>query len=361
MYEILTPTATTERSYTLDAMRGVAALLVVSYHFCGVVCPIEGHGYLAVDFFFILSGLVVSMAYSKKLSTTLFASEFIVKRFIRLWPLFAIGLCFALVKPFAQMVLNYPGLGPEKAIVAFSTEIFMLPSFVNGVELFPLNGPAWSLFFEIAINIVFGLWLFKAKPAVLVVIGGGAGICLAMAAAQAGTLNIGWGWDTFLSGVFRVTFGFICGIILEKLGVGRQSGKPSYWCLVPIGVLAAVLMLKVPPILHWQYDLIIALLVSPMLVAVGARWQPPFFLKTFFKFLGDISFPIYAVHFSLIYAWAFIARKLLDLPSQALLPVFLAFIVGLAWVLIHIDARVRRLLFAGYAALKAKGSLRKER
>ena len=51
---------------TLDAMRGTASLAVVLYHL-GFAGTFAAHGYLAVDFFFLLSGVVITRAYQGKL------------------------------------------------------------------------------------------------------------------------------------------------------------------------------------------------------------------------------------------------------------------------------------------------------
>lgn len=83
----------------LDGLRGVAALLVIWYHvFEGfATSPIDqkfNHGYLAVDFFFILSGFVIGYAYDDRWKTTMTQKEFFKRRLIRLHPMVVMGAVF---------------------------------------------------------------------------------------------------------------------------------------------------------------------------------------------------------------------------------------------------------------------------
>ena len=83
----------------LDGLRGVAALLVVWYHifegyqFAGGKPTIDfiNHGYLAVDFFFVLSGFVIGYAYDDRWGKSLNTGKFFVRRLIRLHPMVIMG------------------------------------------------------------------------------------------------------------------------------------------------------------------------------------------------------------------------------------------------------------------------------
>ena len=154
----------------LDGLRGVAALMVILYHvFEGfATSPIDqrfNHGYLAVDFFFVLSGFVVGYAYDdrwKKMST----KDFFKRRLIRLHPMVVMGAILGAITFVIQGSVHWDGTQVPfyLLIVAFILTIFMIPAIPgtgpevrgNG-EMFPLNGPSWSLFFEYIGNILYAL------------------------------------------------------------------------------------------------------------------------------------------------------------------------------------------------------------
>ncbi len=88
--------ADTKQHYEiLDGLRGVAAVTVVCFHLFEAFATSHidqriNHGYLAVDFFFILSGFVVGYAYDDRWQR-MSAWEFLKRRFIRLHPLVVLG------------------------------------------------------------------------------------------------------------------------------------------------------------------------------------------------------------------------------------------------------------------------------
>jgi peptidoglycan/LPS O-acetylase OafA/YrhL len=112
----------------LDAMRGLAALVVVFWHAQGEFAPIPrpASGYLAVDFFFCLSGLVIAQAYEDRLQSGLSVAKFAFLRLIRFYPLFAIGL---LILPLSAILTgqNFARHVPHPAL-AIGFSALMLPT-----------------------------------------------------------------------------------------------------------------------------------------------------------------------------------------------------------------------------------------
>ena len=158
----------------LDGLRGVAALIVIVYHVfeCFSWSPAP-HGYLAVDFFFVLSGFVIGYAYDDRWGRSLTTRSFFRRRLIRLHPMVVMGAMIGAVCFVLQGSVKWDGQHVATSFVLFALlmNMLMLPLPVgaradvrgNG-ELFPLNGPNWSLFFEYVGNILYALLLRRAVP-----------------------------------------------------------------------------------------------------------------------------------------------------------------------------------------------------
>src|ERR1700761_4800235 len=157
----------------LDGLRGVASILVVVFHIFETYSgdrfhQIINHGYLAVDFFFVLSGFVVAYAYDdrwEKMSQW----DFYKRRLIRLQPMVIMGSVIGAVFFYLQTGPAFPLVAVTPVwkmllvmLVGF-TLVPLLPSMdIRGWnEMHPLDGPAWSLFFEYVANILYALGLRK--------------------------------------------------------------------------------------------------------------------------------------------------------------------------------------------------------
>ena len=171
----------------LDGLRGVAALLVVFYHifeglsFAAGGTPITtiNHGYLAVDFFFILSGFVIGYAYDDRLGKTMTTGNFFKRRLIRLHPMIIMGVILGAIAFLIQGSVQWDGKHVAISAVMLSTlcAMFFIPALPgaryevrgNG-EMFPLNGPCWSLFFEYIGNILYALFIRRLSNKALTIV-----------------------------------------------------------------------------------------------------------------------------------------------------------------------------------------------
>lgn len=161
----------------LDGLRGVAALLVVVFHLCEAHATshfdqLLNHGYLAVDFFFILSGFVIGYAYDDRLGKTMTIGNFFKRRLIRLHPMIIMGVVLGAIAFFIQGSAQWDGkhVATSAVMLSMLCAMFFIPALPgaryevrgNG-EMFPLNGPNWSLFFEYIGNILYAVF-FPPKP-----------------------------------------------------------------------------------------------------------------------------------------------------------------------------------------------------
>ncbi len=332
---------------TLDALRGVAAVAVLLLHTGQLLWPgLAESAYLAVDFFFVLSGFVVAHAYDAKLASGLPVARFVKLRMVRLYPLYLTGLLIGAAFLWADMWAG-DGSGPLSASqigLGLALGSLFLPAPLDGSpHLFALNIPAWSLFFEVLANLAYGVthrWLSRPVLMAVVVL---AGLALCMRATAAGSLDVGVRWTHLWGGCSRVFFSFPLGVLLyrHRAAIPSRLGALGSWPL-----LAALFLLCLPTVPEpWRalYDLGFVIAVSPLLVMAGTQAQPSAAARPVFLILGVISFPLYALHVPLR-GWMMAAAERLGLEPSAAGLVYIAGILAIAWLVAPLDAAVRRRL-----------------
>jgi peptidoglycan/LPS O-acetylase OafA/YrhL len=328
-----------DRLLTLDALRGIAAILVVAYHAFGPDSGFLPGGYFAVDFFFILSGLVIARAYESRLTQGMRFGDFMKARLIRLYPLFALGLILDTVR---NLALNAIGkkieITSSDIAMSFAREIFLFPSSEKFELLFRINPPAWSLFMEISVNAIFAVVLVRLRLTILIGVAAATFTIFTISAILTGTFDLGSTWQTALPGVFRTIFGFIVGIIISRL----PSQRPRQSWLVPAlaGVLLGAMLL---PSSLAREAVCIGILM-PALVFFGSKINPPTSLQKISNLLGEASYPMYAIHWPLLFAFQSVGRVLkLPIPLANGLIVVLIVLAGIAASRIF-EIPVRRIL-----------------
>lgn len=312
----------------LNGLRGVAAIMVIFYHiFEGfATSPIDqkfNHGYLAVDFFFVLSGFVIAYAYDDRWGK-MTLKNFFKRRLIRLHPMIVLGVVLGVITFIIQGSVKWDGSHTPFSMVALAAlmSFFLLPATPgSGVEvrgngeMFPLNGPIWSLFFEYIANILYALSLRRMSNKTLVAFV--AIMAAGLAAFSIGNLsgygNLGVGWSladyNLPGGLLRVLFSFSAGMLISRVFTPANM-KGAFW----ICSLIIVVLLSVPYIggektmwMNGIYDAVCVIVVFPILVYLGASGKTASKTSSkISKFLGDISYPLYIVHYPfmyLFYAW----------------------------------------------------------
>jgi peptidoglycan/LPS O-acetylase OafA/YrhL len=366
-----TPTLSTKPHYAiLDGLRGVAALLVVAFHLCEAhatshLDQLLNHGYLAVDFFFLLSGFVIGYAYDDRWYKMTIGG-FFRTRLIRLQPLVVLGMVVGAVFFYFQDSVLWPAISQVpvwKMLLVMAIGFTLIPVPISldirgWHEMHPLNGPGWSLFFEYIANILYALGVRKFSNtalAVLVFVAGGALIHLAVTSPTGDVIG-GWSLEPeqLRVGFTRMAYPFFAGLLLSRVATLPRMKHAFLWCS-----LLLVLILAMPRVggAHqlWQnglYDSLSIIFLFPIVVLLGAGGQVTGVGSTrLCKFLGDISYPIYITHFPLIYTytgWVSTGNH----PLRQVWPVALltfALIVALAYASLKFyDEPVRRWLKARY-------------
>ena len=327
------------RFYTLDGMRGLAALLVVAYHLAQRDAARAFSGYLAVDLFFVLSGFVIALNYSEKLAKGLSVARFAELRVIRLFPLYLLGLSLGLAKQILGHAMHDPRVIPTGLLACHALAgAIMLPSPCSA-SMFPLNLPSWTLFFELLVNIAFALALWRMRSVAL------AGLMAVSAAYLIATIgdplyfNVGWSLSNALAGVARTTFSFPAGILIFRLFPFRTRA-PSWLALIPVLAMGALILIEVPAAMRSLAEALIVFIAFPLLVIAGIRLQAPRKLAPLFALLGDLSYPLYAIHLPLMAIAAPVVARLHLSPVASSVAV-VAGLIPAAFVASILDGRVR--------------------
>lgn len=241
------------RFLALDGWRGIAAILVALYHldFYNHLhdLPFLRNSYLFVDFFFVLSGFVISHAYQNKLNSFQQAKEFIIFRIARLWPLHIFILfLFIILELVKLLILQNTGewnayTGPftnEYSLHSIASNIFLLQS-INLYDGLTWNYPSWSISVELYTYLVFMLFTlithhYKSliKPLNTLLIS--ASILILFLSVD----NLDDA--TYNNGIFRCILGFFLGGLCYKLFMSHSEKTPPYPSLLEIITLIFIIL-----------------------------------------------------------------------------------------------------------------------
>lgn len=351
-------TTSTHRYEILDGLRGVAAFLVILYHFGEgfATSPVDqfmNHGYLAVDFFFVLSGFVLGYAYDGRMASgKLTSGGFMLRRVIRLHPMVILSVLLGAIAYVIQGCVKWDGtpVALPSLLGALALGLLLIPTLPaagvdvrgNG-EMFPLNGPGWSLFFEYIGSILYALWLHRLGKRALwiVTIASGIGLTAILIGNMSGYYHLGMGWTMadygFVGGFLRLSFSFSAGLLLSR-SIRPRRIRGAFWLCSAL--IVAVLSVPYvtpdgnPSVLNALYDCLCTLLIFPAIVWIGACGLTTDRLSTATcSMLGRLSYPVYIVHYPLMYlfyAWVWAGAYTFAEVWPVCIGIFTA-IVALAW------------------------------
>jgi len=344
----------------LDGLRGVAAVLVVMFHIFETftlgdnVKQIINHGYLAVDFFFVLSGFVIGYAYDDRWNKMTIGG-FFKRRLIRLHPMIIIAMIIGAATYYLQDCQYFPFIQETpvwKLLLVMLIGFTLIP--VGGsleirgwTEMHPLNGPAWTLFFEYIGNVLYGLFVRKFSKTLLAILVILAGAALVHLSVKQGDVIGGWSVapEQLRIGFTRLLYPFFAGLLLSRLVKPGKIKNAFLWCS-----LLLIIVFAVPRIggydHKWMNGLYVAvsiIFIFPLIVYMGASGKVTGkFSSKLCRFLGDISYPIYIIHYPFIYmytAWVVNNRTYLEEASAgAILTLVLVSVltlvvsIAVAWV-----------------------------
>lgn len=291
----------------LTGARGIAAWLVVLFHLRFMMTGIGGPkgpmqwGYLAVDFFFVLSGFVIWMTYADRIREGGFAAvpDFLKRRIARVWPLHLFMLGIAVAFALAIAMLGHADWS-QYPPAELPLHILLLQNWGFTGKL-TWNVPAWSISCELAAYLVFPLLAlafdWRKLPTVVLLIAAlaCAGFVYAVFAVAGDTVL---GQSILAIGVFRCLGEFALGTIVCALWL-RWRDKPWLPTLAAMAfgtaLLAAYIADLIPQIA--ALPLVFAALVLILALTSGMRGNP--FELAPIHYLGEISYATYLGHWML--------------------------------------------------------------
>lgn len=315
--------ADSKRHYPiLDGLRGVAALLVVAFHLfeahaASRFVQVINHGYLAVDFFFVLSGFVIGYAYDDRWGT-MSTTDFFKRRLIRLHPMIVVSMVIGALLFYTQAGALFPKIEQTSVgslllvMVVGMTLIPVGPSMdIRGwSEMHPLNGPGWSLFYEYVGNLLYALVVRKFSNwmlALCVFVFGCALVHYCVTGPQGDVIG-GWSLEPaqLRIGLTRLLYPFFAGLLLSR--VVKVGQVPHSFLLCSILIAAALILPRFGGEhslwMNGLYESLVIVLVFPLVVYLGASGAVKSGLSArVCTFLGDISYPIYIIHYPFIYTY----------------------------------------------------------
>lgn len=309
----------------LDGLRGIAAIIVVFFHLTEPLASshldnVVNHGYLAVDFFFLLSGFVIGYAYDDRWDN-LTIGGFLRRRFERLQPLVVLGMTLGAIGFYFTDSTIWPLIHTVpiwKLIIVMLIGYTLLPlplsmDIRGWQEMHPLNSVGWSLFFEYLVNILYALALRKLPNktlAGLVVLAGAVLLYFAVTNPN-GDVTGGWTLNAehMRIGIIRTLFPFFTGLLLSRVSRPGYIKNAFLWSSLLVAVV--LLMPRIGGAEHlWMnglYEAFCIIIVFPLIVYIGAsgvvRSQTE---DKICQFLGNLSYPLYMTHYVLVYfyvAW----------------------------------------------------------
>ncbi|WP_185206174.1 acyltransferase [Sphingomonas sp. NBWT7] len=293
-----TPGGSTPFFATLDGLRGIAALAVVTTHYKSMLAGWSfASAYLAVDLFFIVSGIVIEYAYGNRLAHGLQPGRFMAVRLLRLMPLYVIGQAIGVTVVLLALIAGQSNWTLGGLLPVALLGVLMIPNFLPAPrsDLFPLDVPCWSLFWELFINLAYAALLRGLSNRTLVIVFVVAQALLAFAATHLGSIDFGSEWYHAEIGALRVTAGFTLGVLIARLHRRRQPLRA--WLPAPLVLALAAMVLALPVSYGWAKDLLATTLAFPLLCLAALAHQPR--AIRVYALLGTLSYPLYIVHATL--------------------------------------------------------------
>jgi peptidoglycan/LPS O-acetylase OafA/YrhL len=321
--------------------------------------------YLAVDLFFMLSGVVIAHAYDVRLTSTLKVRQFLWLRVARIYPLYLLGVLILLGTFLSGITTRVSWIEYGSLPAMIGCALLVLPYLGTGSYLItPLNPPGWSLIFELAANGAYALilrWL-NARMLIAILVFSAAGLLALALLRHDHTIDMGWHTKTFLGGFFRVAYPFFAGVFLQRRFAAKKQLRSAHRTVSPaarwipwllLTVLVAITTAAPGPAIRPWYEWLVIVTVFPALIYAAMHCEPGARTARLFNTLGILSYAVYAVHYPLTFLLMSIWERATGLSVENFAPwggfVLLAILLPLCWWLVpNYDQPMRRRLLSWF-------------
>ena len=378
-----------QRYEILDGLRGVAALMVIIFHFFELYSfgnpskQIINHGYLAVDFFYVLSGFVLGYAYDDRWDKMSYW-DFYKRRLIRLHPMVIAGSLLGMCYFFLGECINSPNIESVNPLYFFLTiimSILMIPcpaqmDIRGWGETNSFNGPNWTLTYEYIVNILYSLIFRRLHTIIIGILTLASALLLVNLTCNFDIFNVmneresnkytvigGWSLTSceLCVGFTRLFYPYFAGYLVYRLKLKIRIPYSFIICSIILITFLSMPRLEKEgyPIFNGIYEAIVIILIFPLVIIVGAGdTTKNEILTKICKFIGELSYPIYITHYPIIYmnsAWTSFHMKD-SLFNKIMLSIGSFFIMVFnAYSLIELyDKPVRKWLANKYLVKKIK-------
>lgn len=328
----------------LNGVRGVAAIMVATYHADPLIgFQIAPSGYLAVDLFFVLSGCVISHAYDPALNSGMTAAQFLRIRLIRFYPIYLIGMLLGLLL-FAALSAtgSDSALSGRVLLIALALGLLFLPT-PGTADMFPLNVPAWSLFYELVVNVLYASLHRYLNIWTLAVITATASAALIFGTITVGSAEIGPQLWHAPFAIARTVFSFSAGVLIYRIRDKLPAINPA----LAIVAVAALTLARPSEAVRPIFDLICILFIFPALIAALLSADQDQSAHKIYDWLGDISYPLYVIHYPAIWLANGLANRL-GMSKLAVVLFLMPILILVAYMLEqYLDKPIRTRLRAG--------------
>jgi peptidoglycan/LPS O-acetylase OafA/YrhL len=305
------------RFVVLDGLRGLAAIVIVVDHVPNETLSfLLPHRTMAVDFFFVLSGFVLTHAYGSRLSdeggARLGALTFLRIRLARFWPMMVAALALVtslyLIKEVGSNIATpaYKWIGSLAFGLTFLPTPVPLAVYPNP---FPLIVAEHTMFFELVANLVFALLAARLTQSILAGWLIGSGGLLIWAGTHYGTLDLGFDWLGFEGGFPRVLYSFFAGVAIYRIW-SRSPSAPALPSWVALVLLLLVFAMPARGQLFAPFEIVTALLIFPALVFFAAGAPARGLAARIFLYAGALSYGFYLLHGSVAFVLTAVVRRL---------------------------------------------------
>ena len=326
-----------QRYEILDGLRGVAALMVIIFHFFELYSfgnpskQIINHGYLAVDFFYVLSGFVLGYAYDDRWDKMSYW-DFYKRRLIRLHPMVIAGSLLGMCYFFLGECINSPNIESVNPLYFFLTiimSILMIPcpaqmDIRGWGETNSFNGPNWTLTYEYIVNILYSLIFRRLHTIIIGILTLASALLLVNLTCNFDIFNVmneresnkytvigGWSLTSceLCVGFARLFYPYFAGYLVYRLKLKIRIPYSFIICSIILITFLSMPRLEKEgyPIFNGIYEAIVIILIFPLVIIIGAGdTTKNEILTKICKFIGELSYPIYITHYPIIYmnsAW----------------------------------------------------------